>query len=102
MKTYKITNRMSQQAKNEIKRIIDTHEKYKKSYFWKPASSADNRRRNERKFIENNPPLCFIKGEKRIEVSMNYSESCKNVYYRLTVLINGEVSNITAVKNLLK
>lgn len=102
MKTYNITKRISAQARRELTRIIDTHEKYAKSYFWHPTCSADGRRRTERQFAESNPDVAFIKGDDRIEVSMTYSESCKNCYYDCGVFVNGIKKNITVIKKLLK
>lgn len=101
MKTYTISKRVSAQAKSELTRIIETHEKYKNSFFFTPSCSADNRRRNEKKFAESNPDVIFFKGEDKIEVKMDYQESCKNVYYRLTVMVNGEVKNIAVIKKLM-
>lgn len=101
MKTYNITNRLSAQAKAELNRIIETHEKYKGAYFWSPNCSADGRRRNERKFAENNPDTAFVKGNDKIEVKMYYEESCKNVYYNLDVMVNGIKKNISYIKKLL-
>lgn len=102
MKTYNVTNRISAQARAEIERIIETHNKYKGAYFFTPAGSASVRRRNEERFAENNPDTSFVRGEAIISVSMSYKESCKNVYYTLCVSVNGEKKNISAIKNLLK
>lgn len=101
MKTYIITSRLSAQAKAELNRIIETHDKYKNSYFFSPDCSADGRRRNEKRFAENNPDVAFVKGEDKIEIKMYYSESCHNVYYSLDVLVNGTKKNIAYIKKLL-
>lgn len=112
MKTYNLTNRVSLQAKKEINRILSTHDKYKKAYFFNPDSSANGRRRNESEFENSNPDVAFIKNGSLIKVSMNYSESCKNVYYSISITqddfykdesVSKPVSkNITTIKNLLK
>lgn len=106
MKTYNITSRVSAQAKKEIERIINTHEKYKSSYFFSSASNASARRSREEKFYKNNPDVSFRKGNQIVVVSMNYNESCNNVYYKLTVLVKDEkgetIKNISTIKNLLK
>lgn len=102
MKTYNITNRISAQAKSELERIISTHEKYRNSYFFSSDATADGRRRKERRFAENNPDVTFIKGDKKIEVSMRYKESCRNVYYTLCVMVNGEKKNISVIKKIQK
>lgn len=101
MKTYNITNRLSAQAKSELNRIVETHEKYKNSYFFTPNCTADGRRRNEKIFFEKNKEVTFVKGEDIIVVKMDYQESCRNVYYKLYVLVNGENRNIGYIKKIL-
>ena len=102
MKTYNITNRMSKQARKAVENAIATNEKYSNSYFFAPSSSAHGRRSNENKFLEQNPDFCLIKGKNIIKVAFTYDESCKNVYYTLTVMVNDEKKDIRALKNLLR
>ena len=107
MKKYLITSRLSNKARKEIERIIATHEKYSKSYFFHSGLNASSRRRNEERFDSENPSVTFVVGSKNIEVTMSYSESCKNVYYRLSVIEIEEgkitkVGNISTLKKLLK
>ncbi len=102
MKTYNVTKRVSAQARAEIVRIIETHNRYKGAYFFTPSCNASGRRRNEERFYENNPDVSFLHGSTLISVSMSYEESCSNVYYSLIVLVNGVKKNISAIKNLLK
>ena len=98
---------MSNKARKEIERIIATHEKYSKSYFFHAGLNASSRRRNESKFDAENPSVLFVFGSKTIGVTMSYSESCKNVYYRLSVIEieDGKITkvgNISTLKRLLK
>lgn len=103
MKTYNITSRISAQARREIERIVNTHEKYRNAYFFHPDTSASGRRRNERKFEVNNPDVSFQRGEEIITVFMKYRESCNNVYYTLYVDSSTKgKKNINYVKSLLK
>lgn len=106
MKVYNITNRISTQARQELTNIIDTHEKYKNSYFFHPSPNAAGRRYNENRFKEAHPKVSFLKGESTVTVIMMYEESCKNVYYKMTVVIkNGReesLGNIATIKGLLK
>ena len=107
MKKYVITSRMSNKARKDIERIISTHEKYSKSYFFHSGLNASSRRRNEERFNAENPAVVFVLGNKNIEVTMFYSESCKNVYYRLYIdfVEDGnitKVGNISTLKKLLK
>lgn len=112
MKTYNLNNRISKQARQELGRIINTHESHKSAYFWNPNSSADGRRRAERKFKENNPDVAFLWRGSKITVSMSYEETTGNVYYSLTVkedkywkdpsTSNPEIKDIRLIKNILK
>ena len=102
MKTYNIANELTVEAKAELQRIINTHDRYKKSFFWSSASSSNMRRRNEQNFIESNPDVQFITPKGVIEVIMQYSESCKNVYYSIGITLDGKPKNIMAIKSLLK
>ena len=102
MKTYKIEKRVSKQAKAEIQRIIETHEKYKNCYFWSSGANAHTRRRSEQQFELRNPDVAFITKNGKLEVSMSYRESCKNIYYKMYVILDGQTKTIAAVKKLLK
>lgn len=106
MKVYNVTNRLSAQARRELVNIIDTHEKYRNSYFFRPATNSSSRRRNERIFWQAHPDVSFLQGENLITVTMKYEESSRNVYYRMTVIIkNGKeerIGNISTIKKLLK
>lgn len=108
MRTYNISNRLSRQARAEVERIIDTHENYKKSFFFRPSQNAYGRRRNEEKFAQNNPNVAFIlNNDETLVVEQSYSESCSHVYYRLYARIetkNGSIylQNISALKKLIK
>ena len=101
MKTYNITNRMSKEARKEIENTIETNEKYAHSYFFHPGVTASQRRANEEVFNRQNQPYTLINGRDTIVVSYNYSESCKNVYYSLSVMVNKEKKDIRVLKKLL-
>lgn len=107
MKKYVITSRLSNKARKVVERIISTHDKYLKSYFFHPGLNASARRRHEERFDAENPSVLFVFGSKTIVVTMSYSESCKNVYYHLSVIemedgMITKVGNISILKNLLK
>lgn len=101
MKTYKAIERLSGKARNEINNVIELHEKYKNCYHWTPARSASARRSNESKFEQNFPEFKLLTKKGEIEVSAEYSESCRNCYYKLHVYVDGSKANIRALKNLL-
>jgi hypothetical protein len=102
MKTYNVTNRLSKQAKTVIQNTINTIEYYKGCYFWTPAKSADQRRMNERNFEANNKPFELITKKGVISVHLTYSQSCKNVYFSSVIMRDGNVSNVSILKNLIK
>ena len=103
MKTYDISKRISAQARKEIERIIDTHDRYKKFYFFKPDGSARGRKENERRFAEANQNVAFKRDDEIITVSMSYKETCRNVYYKLYVKSSlFGYKSISYIKNLIK
>ncbi|MCK9289885.1 MAG: hypothetical protein M0P08_05935 [Acholeplasmataceae bacterium] len=105
-KTYNITKRLSIQAKAQIRRILKVHDKYKNAYFMVPGFSSDNRRNREKKFVEQNPDMTFIDGDRIIDVRMSYHESARNVYYKIYVLVtqNGkqERKDVRVLRRLLQ
>jgi len=102
MKTYDLTKRLSAKAKDEINRIIETHERYRNSYFYKPSTSASSRRAKEKSFVKSNPDVKFITQKGELEVKMTYQETCGNVYYSLSIYQGDNKKTISAIKNLLK
>jgi len=102
MKTYDVRKRVSAQARREIQRVIETHEKFRRSYFWSPGGSAHNRRDNERRFERNNPPVAFQTMQGLLTVELSYDESCKHCYYSASIELDGRTKNISVVKKLLR
>ena len=84
-----------------LEKVIELHEKMKNSYFYSSPSSATSRRLYE-KYNSLTTELS-AKGDK-IEIIQDTSCSCKNVYYSMKILINGNSSgkNISFVKKLMK
>jgi hypothetical protein len=75
------------------------------TYFWRPGSSASQRRANERRriaevqaFLDRHAAALQAAG---ITVHFEYSESCSHVYKRLEIYRNGKRSNIRALKKAL-
>ena len=99
IKTYNISKRISKNAREAINNIIDTHEKYRNSYFFSPSYLSSCRRTNEQKFAKQHPPINFIRDNEIIAVRMLYQETCKNVYYKL--YIKSIKDNVITNKNIL-
>jgi hypothetical protein len=79
--------------------IIERHEKFQGSYFWKSPSHASARRQMEEK--ESNTIEFGYKGHEYI-VSQSVTCSCSNVYYSLRIMVDGERKDIRAIKYLLE
>jgi hypothetical protein len=66
------------------------------TYFWSPQGSASGRRSNERRHQDTgdafiNEVYQYTKG---VDLEFAYDESCRNVYKRFSVRIDGKNSNI--------
>lgn len=87
---------------NEIKsilsNIISNHERYKKSYFFNPPTSAPARRSLE-KSISGEYSIIIM--DDKFEINQSLQCSCKNVYYRLSVYYNDKKKDIRTLRNLL-
>lgn len=75
------------------------------TYYWKPDSSANGRRRNEarraaevQRFLDTHAAALTAAG---IEVEFSYSESCSHVYKHLAVYKDGVKKDIRALKKAL-
>lgn len=99
-KTFKATTKVSAQLKQRIQEVLDTHGKYKNSYFWSSAGNASQRRRNEERFADNNPDFNIETKDGLVEVVFDYSESCKNIYYSLDIRLDGEKKDIRLLKKI--
>jgi hypothetical protein len=72
---------------------IANADKYKGCYFWTRTGNASSRRREE--FDDS---ADFTAAGKKYEVRQVLSISCKNYYFSTTVMVDGNKSNITALK----
>lgn len=100
-KVYDVTNRVSSQAMAAIKNCLEYHEKYKRSYFWRPGANATTRRRRESDFRKYNPNFSLVKGNDVITISPSYIESCGHCYYSLSITVNDKAKDVRALKNLI-
>ena len=92
---------MDRKLKTLLEEVIETHEKYKKSYFWSSGQNAGQRRRNEERFPSSNIVINLVNGDE-IEIYQSYSESCNHCYYKGKIHLNGCKKDIRLVKKLLK
>lgn len=102
MKTYYAKQELTKEARNAIENALYTHDRFKNSYFWKTPTFASGRRKMEAKFYDENPGF-YIETEKGlIEVNPSLSVRCRNVYYSLSIKLDGKSKDIRALKALLK
>lgn len=99
MTVYDATQNVSSELRADIENTLKTHERYKKSYFFRPGSGAAQRRANEARFPGRDYSIKTPQGV--IDVSMSYEETCKNVYYSLSVTLDGVKKDIRTLKKLL-
>jgi len=100
MKTFTAVNRTSHKLRKLIQKTLETHEKYKSSYFWNPAANASSRRQNERNFPINEYAIETKDGI--LNVRPHYKESCNHVYYQLSIQLGDKKKSIRSLKQLIK
>ena len=95
-KLKNLDNKTGEKIKRTIQEIIDNKEKYKNCYFWRPPMSAVQRREKEFEII-----IEFFLNNKKYKVLQNMTLSCKNYYFKTTVMVDGLQKTITAIKKLI-
>lgn len=98
MKMKKIkTLRKGSTVREFLDLFLSNHDKYKGSYFWRPPSTASQRRSQEFDHC-----IIFEFDGDVYELDQSLEFTCKNVYWTSSVLVNGKKKDIRIVKNLLK
>ena len=77
--------------------VLDRHERFSGSYFWTPPANASGRRRME---LDNSETLRFRFGGEEYSVEQSVDCSCKNIYYRLLVTVDGKKKDVRAIRKL--
>jgi len=88
---------MDEQIKSQIEEILARHDRFRNSYFWTSPGSASMRRRME---ADNSVNLEFTHNGRVYQIHQTVSCSCKNVYYRLEVAVDGQKKNVRAIKSI--
>jgi hypothetical protein len=101
MKVYNAERRASCQLRSTINNTLDTHERYSGCYFWINTGNAASRRREEKNFAESNPPYEVKVKQGTISVTHSLDISCKNFYYSLEILLDGEKKDVRTLKKLI-
>jgi hypothetical protein len=81
-----------------VKRAVEIHERMRGAYFWTPDATASGRRHCEQR---NSLRAAFRWRNRRYEIDLSTTCSCRNVYYRATIRVDGERKDIRALKALL-
>jgi hypothetical protein len=81
--------------------ILHLHEKMRKAYFYTPPSCASGRRWYEKK---NSLTSEFELGGQKIKVVQETTCSCRHVYYKMAIYIDGQQTkkDIRFIKKALK
>ena len=84
------------EIKDNLQEAVDRHERLKKAYFWTPSTNASGRRSAEKR-------NCFEYKSDMLNISVenDYSESCKNVYYKGYFYVGGKKTTVTKIKNII-
>ena len=90
-----LESKTGQEVKSQIETILANAEKFKGCYFWNNTGNAAARRAQE--FIHE---FYFFMSGKKYEVSQELIISCKNFYFKTTVLVDGEKKTVAAIKKL--
>ena len=80
-----------------LRAVLDAHARFKSSYFWTPPSSASGRRRMA---ADNSRDLNFEYDGRTYSVCQDVGCSCRNVYYKLAVTVDGDRKDVRAIKRL--
>jgi len=84
-----------QEIKSAVITAIETHEKLKSAYFWRPAGTASGRRSNEYR-----NSFKYENSTYGISIENDYTESCKNVYYKGYFYLAGKRVTVAGLKKL--
>jgi hypothetical protein len=82
-----------------IEEAIYLNQKMKNCYFWSSPSGAGQRRSYEK---YNSLNFIFSFQGRVYEVSMETICSCKNVYFKQAIIVDGQSKNIRVLKALVK
>ena len=82
----------------KLSNILNTHEKFRSSYFWSAPTTASARRAMERRYSTD---LKFNFQDDLYEVKQTVTASARHVRYSMNVLVNGKKKDVRAIKRLI-
>lgn len=86
---------------NLLTGILETHEKYKSSFFWKSGTNTMTRRKREQYFPTTEVEILLL-NEVNVTIRQNYIESANNCYYRCVIYLDDIKKDIRLVKKITK
>ena len=99
-KTERLADSYDSDIVATVAAIVETAERFRNSYFWTPPKYASSRgymeRENTYREVE------WGEGGHAYTAKYNVSCSCRNVYAHGTYTRDGEITNLTAIRNSLK
>jgi len=75
----------------DLGHLIERHEKHRGCYFWRPGATAGERRRNS---------FLYHRYYGRLEVYQCREDSCRNVYYKLSVKVGSDLGDVRTLKKI--
>ena len=94
-KTERLVDNYDSNVVATVAGIVETAERFRSAYLWTPPKYASSRRYMER---ENT----YREGGRTYTARYDVSCSCNNVYASGTYTRDGEITNLTAIRNSLK
>lgn len=99
-KTEKLADNYDNSTIVTVAAIVETAERFRNAYFWTPPKHASSRgymeRENTYREVE------WVEGGRTYTAKYDVSCSCRNVYAYGTYTRDGEVTNLTAIRNSLR
>lgn len=99
-KTKKLADNYDSDIVATVAAIVETAERFRSAYLWTPPKYASGRRYMERQNTYRE--VEWIEGGRAYTARYDVSCSCNNVYASGTYTRDGEVTNLTAIRNSLK
>ena len=94
-----MTTQLSKSQREKTQRALDHHDRFARSYFWNPPSSAASRRRYEK---QNTFYVAFRNNGVRYTYRSDVGCSGRNIYYTGQFEVNGERKTRRAFAKLLQ
>ena len=99
-KTERLADNYDSDIVSTVAGIVETAERFRSAYLWASPKYASSRRYMERQNTYRE--VEWIEGGRTYTARYDVSCSCRNVYASGTYTRDGEITNLTAIRNSLK